>query len=413
MTAGRPDVLIAGAGVAGLEAVLALRALLGDTVDITIVSPETKFVNSSMALNEPSKPQRRHGLALQDVAGDLAARWHRGSVRSVDAELRMVVTDGGMELAYDKLVLAVGARFAQPTRAKGVLTYHGRRDGPAYRLLLRQLREGRVTKLAFVKPSGASWPLPLYDLALTTAAECRIHGRPVELSLITPEVEPLEMFGASAGAAIRSLLRGSGIALYTSSHGAPSRPGRLHVSPGDRRLEVDRIITLPRLLGPRLLGIPQGRDGFIDTDAHGRVPGLDDVYAAGDATSLPIKQGGLAAQQADAAAEAIAASLGVATDPQPLRPILRGLLLTGGTARYLRADLDGSSVESTVSEVALWWPPNRLCGRYLAPYLSSQVGFAADVMPQDKPSVPHETSLASGAAAQGRAFAELRDLPAR
>jgi sulfide:quinone oxidoreductase len=410
MMSGRPVVLIAGAGVAGLEAVLALRAGLGDQVDITIVSPETKFVNSSMALNEPSKPQRRHGLALRDVASDLAARWHRGSLRSVDAERRTVVTADGLEFAYDKLILAVGARFARPTRAKGVLTYHGRRDGPAYRLLLRQLREGRVTKLAFVKPSGATWPLPLYDLALTTATECRIHGRPVELSLITPEVEPLEMFGASAGAEIRALLRSAGIALYTSSHGAASRPGRLHVSPGDRRLEVDRIITLPRLLGPRLLGIPQGRDGFIDTDGHGRVPGLDDVYAAGDATTLPIKQGGLAAQQADAVVEAIAASLGAAIDPKPLQPILRGLLLTGDAARYLRADLDA---ESTVSEIALWWPPNRLCGRYLAPYLSSQVGFAADVMPQDRHSVPIGESVGSRPAAAGRAFAELRDLPAR
>jgi sulfide:quinone oxidoreductase len=204
---------------------------------------------------------------------------------------------------------------------------------------------------------------------------------PRRLTLITPEEEPLEMFGRAASAAVRALLKDSGIAVYTSSHGAPSRPGRLHVSPCGRRLEVDRIVTLPRLVGPHLPGVPQSRDGFIDTDDHGRVPGLDDVYAAGDATTLPIKQGGLAAQQADAVAEAIAASLGVATDLQPLRPILRGLLLTGGAARYLRADLDGSSDESSVSEVALWWPPNRLCGRYLAPYLSSQVGFAADVMP--------------------------------
>lgn len=105
--------------------------------------------------------------------------------------------------------------------------------------------------------------------------------------------------------------------------------------------------------------------------------------------------------------------MGAAIDPQPLQPILRGLLLTGDAARYLRADLDGARTESAVSKVALWWPPNRLCGRYLAPYLSSQVGFAADVMPQDKPSVPIETSLDSGAAAEGRAFAELRDLPAR
>ena len=118
--------LIVGAGVAGLEALLALRALVGAHVEITIVSPETKFVNASMAVNEPSKPRRRHGLPLKDVASDLSARWHRGSVQRVDTERRKVVTNDGAELAYDKLILAVGARFAHRPQARGVLTYQGR-----------------------------------------------------------------------------------------------------------------------------------------------------------------------------------------------------------------------------------------------------------------------------------------------
>ena len=106
------------------------------------------------------------------------------------------------------------------------------------------------------------------------------------------------------------------------------------------------------------------------------------MFAAGDATAFPIKQGGLAAQQADAVAEAIAASVGADIDPQPFRPILRGVLLTGGPARYLRADISGGAGDdSTISGEALWWPPDKIAGRYLAPYLSSQVGDAADVMP--------------------------------
>ena len=125
--------------------------------------------------------------------------------------------------------------------------------------------------------------------------------------------------------------------------------------------------------------------GFIHTDAHGRVPGLDDVFAAGDATTFPVKQGGLAAQQADAVAEAIAAAAGAQIDPQPFRPVLRGTLLTGGAVRYLRADISGGTGDdSTVSDDALWWPPNKLSGRYLAPYLSSKTGEAADVMPHDQ-----------------------------
>ena len=60
--------------------------------------------------------------------------------------------------------------------------------------------------------------------------------------------------------------------------------------------------------------------------------------AAGDLTQVPIKQGGIAAQQADAAAEAIAAEAGVALEPTPFRPVLRGLLLTGSFPRYLLSE---------------------------------------------------------------------------
>jgi sulfide:quinone oxidoreductase len=406
----RPRVLIVGAGVAGLEALLALRALVGDRVEITIVSPETKFVNDSMALTRSSKPARMHALPLRAVASDLAARWRRAALDRVEADRRTIVTDDGAELPYDKLILALGAHPEREWHLRGVLTYHGRRDAPAVRLLLRQLQERRVTKLAFVKPVGATWPLPLYDLALTTATECGLQGSSVELSLITPENEPLEVFGRAASSAVRALLEDREIALHTSSQGVPSRPGRLHISPGDRRLSVDRIVTLPRLVGPRPSGVPYGDDGFIETDAHGRVTELDDVFAAGDATASPIKQGGLAAQQADAVAEAIAASLGADIVPQPFRPVLRGLLLTGESECYLRAGGSGRDDEGSASDEALWWPPNRLCARYLAPYLSRQVGFAADVMPQGKPSVAVD---AGAQRAERGAFAELRDLPPR
>jgi sulfide:quinone oxidoreductase len=400
--------VIVGAGVAGLEALLALRAVLGDRVDLTIVAPEVKFTNASMAVPRSSTPARVRGLPLRDVATDLAARWHRDELDRVEADRHVIVTRDRTELRYDSLVLALGARSEREWRSRGVLTYHGRRDTPAYRLLLRELREGRVKSVAFVKPGGASWPLPLYDLALATAFACAAEGSGAELSLVTPEEEPLDVFGAGASAAIRGLLEECEIALHTGSHGVPSRPGRLHISPGNRRLAVDRIVTLPRLVGPRVRGIPQGGDGFIDTDPHGRVLGLGGVYAAGDVTAFPIKQGGLAAQQADAVAEAIAADAGADIDPHPFMPVLRGLLLTGGAARYLRAPVSSSSGESLVSEDALWWPPNRLCGRYLAPYLSSRAGFAADVMPHGELSVPVETPLGSG-----EAFGELRDLPPR
>jgi sulfide:quinone oxidoreductase len=391
----RRHVLIAGGGVAGLETVLALRALAADRVETTILAPDLKFVNRSMSAQQPFKVQRARGLRLEDTAAELGARWHRGTLdRVLHAQHRAVTRDGD-ELAYDTIVLALGAHPKSEWDSQDVLTYHGGRDGPNYRMLLHHLRQGRVEKLAFVRPAGASWPLPMYDLALMTAAECAAHNIPeVELSLITPEEEPLGVFGSRASAAIRAILAESRVALHTSSYGEPGARGRLDLSPGRRSLAVDRIVTEPRLVGPSLRGVPSGHEGFIHTDAHGRVPGLDDVFAAGDATTFPVKQGGLAAQQADAVAEAIAAAAGVQIDPQPFRPVLRGALLTGGPARYLRADISGGGGDdSTFSDEALWWPPNKLCGRYLAPYLSSKTGEAADVMPQDEDAIQVDTTL--------------------
>jgi hypothetical protein len=94
-------------------------------------------------------------------------------------------------------------------------------------------------------------------------------------------------------------------------------------------LYVDRLITLPQPEGPRLFGLAHDKYGFIPVDSHGRVSGVDEVHAAGDVTAFPLKQGGLAAQQADAIAEVIAGEPGVPLTPKPFSPVLRGLLMTG------------------------------------------------------------------------------------
>ena len=101
------------------------------------------------------------------------------------------------------------------------------------------------------------------------------------------------------------------------------------------------------------------------------------MYAAGDATSAPVKQGGLATQQADAAAAAIAARVvGPPIVPEPFHPVLRGLLLTGGTPLHVM-----SGGEGVASERPLWAPVGKVVARYLSPWLARHgvdVGDAGD-----------------------------------
>ena len=149
----RPRVLIAGGGVAGLETLLALRALAADRLEITMLAPELKFLNRSMSVNQPFKPQRGRGLRLEDTAAELGAHWikARSTASSMSATAH---SPGRVRSLPTTAVLALGARPEREWYSREVLTYHGGRDGPSYRLLLHQLRKGEVNKLAFVKPQG-------------------------------------------------------------------------------------------------------------------------------------------------------------------------------------------------------------------------------------------------------------------
>jgi hypothetical protein len=120
-------------------------------------------------------------------------------------------------------------------------------------------------------------------------------------------------------------------------------------------------------------------------DEHSRVSGLADVYAAGDGTTFPVKQGGIATQQADAAAEAIAARVGAAVTPSPIRPTLRGRLLTGIAPIYLRAQIAGTGDSFEVAANPLWWPPSKIAGRYLAPYLAGHSPLTRGRTLEDRP----------------------------
>jgi len=361
-------VLIAGAGVAGLEAALALRALAEDRVSVELVSPDPDFVYRPLAVAAPFRVGEARRFPLRRLAEEAGADLTTTAVRAVHPARNAVETSAGDELSYDLLLLALGAR---PVPAiPGAVTFSGPGDEGALGEVLRDAAEGRVRRLAFTMPAGISWPLPLYELALLTAVHLADSGADVELQLVTPEPRPLQLFGAAASKVVFELLESHGIALRTDTIPAAVEGNVLRFV-GTGEVEADRVVALPRIEGLRLPGIPHDANGFVPIDEHGHVRDVEDVYAAGDLTNFPIKQGGLAAQQADAAAEAIAAAAGAEITPTAFKPVLRGLLLTGLSPRFMRAEV--GSRESQVDTEPLWWPPGKIVGRHLAPFLAAQL----------------------------------------
>ena len=235
------------------------------------------------------------------------------------------------------------------------------------RRLVEGLAHGELETVAFIVPGGATWPLPLYELALMT----RRRARRARILIATPERSPLALFGDGPSQVVAGLLEDAGIELHTQATPGVGQDGRVvFLGPDGPVVEVDRTVTLPISLGPRIPGLPADADGYVPVDEHGRVPGLRRVYAAGDVTDQPVKQGGLAAQQAYAAARHITAQAGGMLGPEPFRPVLRGLLLTGEHDRYLRHGADGID---RASEDLLWWPPAKVVGHYLAPWIADHV----------------------------------------
>jgi sulfide:quinone oxidoreductase len=374
----KPRVAIAGGGVTALEAVLALRALAPEPIAIDVVAPDRDFVYRALSVAAPFHAAEARTFPLRQLVEGAGADLVQQRVTSVHPDRHKLETDGG-ELPYDFLLLALGA---VPTVAvDGALTFRGPVDVTALEAVVDAAVEGRVQKIVFAIPAAAAWPLPAYELALLTANELADRGtRRVAVEIVTPEPTPLAVFGTAASTAVGELLAARGVGLTTQATPLRFAEGVLQVAPS-QAIEADAVVALPRLEGPRLAGIDHDRDGFVATDEFGRVPAFADVYAAGDMTQFPLKQGGIATQQADVVAADIASRLGADVEVPPFRPVLRGLLLTGMVARYLRAKpKNGGSVADTAP---LWWPPAKIAGRYLAPFLAQRLGISAEPAPSD------------------------------
>jgi sulfide:quinone oxidoreductase len=289
---------------------------------------------------------------------------------------------------------------------EGALTFTGPEAVDELAALIRRAEEGEIRHLAFAVPRGVAWALPAYELALLTAAHLAARSvRGVEISIATSERAPLAVFGRSSSDMVAGLLADADVTLHT----VPPElvEGDALVLADGARLPAGGVVALPQLEAPRIEGVPRGSGGFIPTDLHGKVTGLDAVYAAGDATWFPVKQGGIAAQQADAVAASIAEEAGAPVAARSFRPVLRGAMLTGAGVEYLRRR--SRDRDARPSTDALWWPPAKIAAGYLGPYLAGDSGKPLQDLPRGHSNAEEEAlALALEAADADAEWGDLR-----
>jgi sulfide:quinone oxidoreductase len=372
----RTHVVIAGAGVAALEGALALRSLAEERVSVELIAPEPEFVYRPLAVAEPFRIGDVRRFPLRTFVDAVGADLREDSIVAVEPGDRRITLASGGGIGYDVLFAALGA--VAEDAVVGATTFRGSGDGGELGRIVERAVNGSIRRVVFAVPAAAAWTLPAYELALMTREFLSEHGTAgVEIVLATPEDRPLGLFGPVASEAISELLALREVELLSGVAARAWQDGVLVTS--DASIDADAVVALPALVGPRLAGLAHDSRGFVPTDEFGWVLGTSDVYAAGDMTQFPIKQGGLATQQADAAASAIAADAGAQVQPAPFRPILRGLLMTGTVPRYMRNEPGRGTSE--IDTEPLWWPPAKIVGRHLAPFLASRFRVPEAVPP--------------------------------
>jgi sulfide:quinone oxidoreductase len=377
-------VLIAGGGIAAAELLIALRRLAGARVEIELLTAGDHLTYRPLLVAEPFGMGTVHRFPLAEILADQGATRVAGTLSGVDAAGHTALTDGGERLSYDALAIATGAHPLDAV--PGALTFAGPGAVAPMRELVERAAAGELSTIAFALPRPAvSWPLPVYELALMTAA----RAPNIRVIVVTAELMPLDIFGRAVSDAVRERLERAGVELLTGSEALGFADGALTLSSGEP-VAAHAAVALPALEVEELEGLPQSDGGFIPIDEHGRVEGTEDVYAAGDVTAFPVKQGGVSVRQAQAVAECLAARAGAPIDPEPFEPLLRGVLLTGAEPSYLQS----SQGESRLADSPLWWPPTKIADSYLVPYLVARFQLSIPTLPG-----PGEPDLVSSAAA--------------
>lgn len=290
-------VVVLGGGIGGVVAARRLRALVPASARVVLID------RSLLQAFPPSftwvmTGERRPAAITRDLA-----RLRRkgievieGSVDAIDTDAR-TVSAGGAEVAYDYLVVALGADLAPeavPGLSGEAFGYYQVPEAERLHQALETFTGGRV---ALVIPSlPYKCPAAPYEGAMLLESLFRkrgVRGR-VEISISTPEPQPLPVAGPRLGAAVTSMLEAKGIAYH------PGRKTRevdaaAHevVFEDGAREKYDLLIAVPPHRPPAVVrgSAIAGETGWAKVDAQTMLTASERVYAIGDVTAIPLPDG--------------------------------------------------------------------------------------------------------------------------
>jgi NADH dehydrogenase FAD-containing subunit len=312
------NILILGGGFGGVVAAESLAKRLSGEHQITLVARSRQFlfypalVRLAFGKCEPADVS----FDLREAMRDRGVRFIEAEVARLDPRARRAHLAHGEiegELPYDYLIFALGRRLATE-RVTGFFEY-------AHHLLtldgalefgeaVRDFREGRAV---IGHCPGARLPVPVYETAFALARVLAERGERdrARITIVSPDPPGLQFGDGDVARALRDALDEHFIEYLPDFPIDRVTPGAISTSNG-HAINYSLLMLLPPFQGPGATagdGITD-EEGYINVDWSMRVPGVERMYAVGDAVNFAgPKLGHMAVHQAEVAAANLAAEI--------------------------------------------------------------------------------------------------------
>ena len=312
------NILLVGGGFAGVTAAEQLALALGPEHHITLIGRSSRFtfypalVRVAFGKSEPEDVS----FDLRETLMDLRVRFVQGEVARVDPYKKRVLLAHGEvtgEMPYDYLFYAPGRRLAtENTPGFYEHAHHLLSVAGALRFAeaVRDFKEGHIV---FGNCLNGRLSVPVYEAAFAMSRLLEERGTRARstIKLVLPAV-PGDLLGEphAAGALIEALVKHD-IEILLDFVPARVQAGQL-VATDNHFLPYNLLMLVPAFSGPGTmagLGLTD-EEGYVQVDEKLRVPGVDGMYAAGDAVAFPgPKMGHIAIRQALVAASNLVAEI--------------------------------------------------------------------------------------------------------
>ncbi|MCC7153526.1 MAG: NAD(P)/FAD-dependent oxidoreductase [Bryobacterales bacterium] len=290
----KSTILVLGGGIGGMVAANEIRRQLPSTHRVVVVEKNAQHAFAPSFLWLMTGDREPH-----QIRRPLAGLLRRG-VEQVQAEVlgidpvRRTVSTSAAEIAYDHLIVALGADLAPeaiPGLAEASQTFFTFEGATRLRDTLKSLSGGRIAVVVSAMPYKC--PGAPHEGAMLIADYFRRRGlsSKVEIHLFTPESQPMPVAGPQLGEAVRGMLHAKGIDFHPL-HKLTSVDGGAREMSFDNgvRLGYDLLVAVPPHRAPRA-AVDAGltnQAGWIPVDPQTLRTSQDGVYAIGDVTAIPI-----------------------------------------------------------------------------------------------------------------------------